>query len=132
MAERIMLGLGGFRFEIDTLAYQKFTLNQSWRWSEQARINRDPALQFAGRNTRDIDLDGVIYPRFKGGLEQLEAMRKLANTGKPQTLVDGHGHVWGRWVIVEISDTRTVFTDDGLPRKIEFRIKLKDYGDDKA
>ena len=35
MAERVMLGLGEFRFEIATLAYQKFSLNQSWRWQEQ-------------------------------------------------------------------------------------------------
>ena len=50
MAERVMLGLGEFRFAIATLAYQKFSLNQSWRWQEQARINRDSALQFVGRN----------------------------------------------------------------------------------
>ena len=59
MAERVMLGLGEFRFEIATLAYQKFSLNQSWRWQEQARINRDPALQFVGRNVGEIELDGV-------------------------------------------------------------------------
>ena len=87
MAERVMLGLGEFRFEIATLAYQKFSLNQSWRWQEQARINRDPALQFVGRNVGEIELDGVIYPSFKGGLGQIEAMRSLADAGKPLQLV---------------------------------------------
>ena len=81
MAERVMLGLGEFRFEIATAAYQKFSLNQSWRWPEQARINRDPALQFVGRNVGEIELDGVIYPGFKGGLGQIEAMRALADAG---------------------------------------------------
>ena len=38
MAERVMLGLGEFRFEIATLAYQKFSLNQSWRWPEHRAI----------------------------------------------------------------------------------------------
>ena len=130
MAERVMLGLGEFRFEIATAAYQKFTHNQSWRWPEQARINRDPALQFVGRNVGEIELDGVIYPSFKGGLGQIEAMRTLANAGRPQQLVDGLGRIWGAWVITEIGDTRTVFADDGQPRKLEFRIKLKAYGED--
>ena len=130
MAERVMLGLGEFRFEIATLAYQKFSLNQSWRWPEQARINRDPALQFVGRNVGEIELDGVIYPSFKGGLGQIEAMRALADAGKPLQLVDGLGRIWGAWVITEMGDTRTVFTDDGQPRKLEFRIKLKAYGED--
>lgn len=130
MAERVMLGLGEFRFEIATAAYQKLSLSQSYRWPEQARINRDPALQFVGRNTGEIDLDGVIYPGFKGGLDQVEAMRTLADTAKPQQLVDGLGRVWGPWVITEIGDTRTVFADDGQPRRIEFRVKLKAYGED--
>ena len=130
MAERVMLGLGEFRFEIATLAYQKFSLSQSWRWQEQARIHRDPALQFVGRNIGEIELDGVIYPSFKGGLAQVEAMRALADVGKPLQLVDGLGRIWGAWVITEISDTRTVFTDDGQPRKLEFRVKLKAYGED--
>lgn len=130
MAERVMLGLGEFRFEIATAAYQKLSLSQSYRWPEQARISRDPALQFVGRNTGEIDLDGVIYPGFKGGLEQVEAMRTLADTAKPQQLVDGLGRVWGLWVITEIGDTRTVFADDGQPRRIEFRVKLKAYGED--
>lgn len=132
MAERVMLGLGEFRFEIATAAYQKFSLNQSWRWPEQARINRDPALQFVGRNVGEIELEGVIYPSFKGGLSQIEAMRTLADTGKPQQLVDGLGRVWGAWVMTEISDTRTLLADDGQPRKVEFRVKLKAYGEDEG
>ena len=130
MAERVMLGLGEFRFEIATLAYQKFSLSQPWRWQEQARIHRDPALQFVGRNIGEIELDGVIYPSFKGGLAQVEAMRALADVGKPLQLVDGLGRIWGGWVITEISDTRTVFADDGQARRVEFRIKLKAYGED--
>ena len=132
MAERVMLGLGEFRFEIATLAYQKFSLSQSWRWQEQARINRDPSMQFVGRNVGEIELDGVIYPSFKGGLGQVDAMRSLANAGKPLQLVDGLGRIWSTWVITEISDTRTVFADDGQPRKLEFRIKLKSYGEDQS
>jgi len=132
MAERVMLGLGEFRFEIATLAYQKFSLNQSWRWQEQARINRDPSMQFVGRNVGEIELDGVIYPSFKGGLGQVDAMRYLADAGKPLQLVDGLGRIWSTWVITEISDTRTVFADDGQARRIEFRIKLKSYGEDQS
>ena len=132
MSERIMLGLGDFRFEIATAAYQKLSLNQSWRWPGQARINRDPALQFVGRDTGEMVLDGVIYPSFKGGISQMDAMRKLADQGRPQMLVDGVGRVWGKWVITEIGDTRTLFTADGQPRKLEFSLKLRAYGFDAA
>jgi len=131
MAERVMLGLGEFRFEVDALAYQKLSLNQAWRWPEQARISRDPALQFVGRDAGTIELDGVIYPSFKSGLGQCDAMRALADEGRPLQLIDGLGRIWGAWVITEMGDTRTVFAEDGQPRKVEFRIKLKAYGEDR-
>lgn len=130
MAERVMLALGAFRFEIDTLAYQQLAHKQSWRWPEQARITREPALQFMGANAAEITLDGVIYPGFKGGLGQIEAMREMAKAGTPLLLVDGLGRVWGDWVILELGDTRSVLSDDGQPRKIQFDIKLKSYGVD--
>ena len=132
MAERIMLALGEFRFEIATAAYQKLAYSQSWRWPEQARITREPALQFMGKNAAEIDLEGVIYPSFQGGLSQIETLRTMADRGEPLSLVDGLGRVWDRWVITELSDTRTLFTDDGQPRKLEFRLKLKAYGEDES
>lgn len=132
MAERIMLALGEFRFEIATTAYQKLAYSQSWRWPEQARITREPALQFMGKNAAEIDLEGVIYPSFKGGLGQIETLRTMADRGEPLSLVDGLGRVWERWVITELSDTRTLFADDGQPRKLEFRVKLKAYGEDES
>jgi phage protein U len=127
---RVMMSLGGFTFELETLAHQKLVYSQSWRWPEQARITRDSALQFVGRNPGEIDLDGVIYPTFKGDLADVESLRGMADAGKPQMLVDGMGRVLGKWVIVEVGDTRTVFVDDGRARKVEFRIKLKYYGED--
>ena len=130
MAERVMLALGEFRFEIETLAYQKLALSQSWRWPEQARITREPALQFVGPGVREINLDGVIYPSFKGGIGQIETMRDMADEGVPLMLVDGLGRVWGRFVIEELSDSRTVFADNGQPRREDFAIKLKSYGED--
>jgi len=58
-------------------------------------------------------------------------MRALADEGRPLQLIDGLGRIWGAWVITEMGDTRTVFAEDGQPRKVEFRIKLKAYGEDR-
>jgi hypothetical protein len=132
MAERIMMALGNFRFEIATAAYNQYALKNSWRWPEQARIGREPALQYVGQDVSIIDLDGMMYPQFAGGLDVLQKLRSIAGTGKSQILVDGLGRIWGKWAIVEVGDTRTVFADNGQPRKIGFKIKLKAYGDDHA
>ena len=45
-------------------------------------------------------------------------------------MVDGMGWVWKRWVIVNVSDTKSYFMSDGAPRKIEFTVTLQAYGPD--
>lgn len=52
MAERVMLALGPFRFEMGHATYQSLAMSQSWRWPEQARIGREPARKFTGREPR--------------------------------------------------------------------------------
>lgn len=127
-----MLALGDFRFEIGTAAYQTLVRTQAYRWEKQDRIGRLPALQFVGADLQTVELDGVIYPAFRGGLGQVRAMRALAARGEPLDLVAGTGDVLGRWCIVEVSETGSVFLDDGRPRKIEFALKLQEYGEDEA
>lgn len=132
MAERVMLALGPFRFEMGHATYQSLAMSQSWRWPGQARIGREPALQFTGRDPVEIRLQGVLFPGFDAGLKQVEEMRALADLGKPLQLVDGLGRVWGAWVIVEVGDTRSVLLDDGQPRRVAFEMKLKAYGEDET
>ena len=132
MAERVMLALGPFRFEMGHATYQSLAMSQSWRWPQQARIGREPALQFTGREPAEIRLQGVLFPGFDAGLAQVEAMRELADRGEPLQLVDGLGRVWGSWVIVEVGDTRSVLMDDGQPRRVGFEVKLKAYGEDET
>jgi hypothetical protein len=129
---RIMLTLGDFRFEMHTLAYEKLALSQSYRWPAQARITRDPALQYVGRETATIQLDGVLRPNslIRGRLSHIETLRAMADQGKPYVLVDGIGRVWGKWVITDIKDDRSLFLDDGQSRVINFSVSLKSYGSD--
>jgi phage protein U len=132
MAERVMLALGPFRFEMGQAPYQSLAMSQAWRWPGQARIGREPALQFTGRDPAEIRLQGVLFPGFDAGLAQVEEMRELADRGEPLQLVDGLGRVWGSWVIAEVGDTRGVLMDDGQPRRVSFEVKLKAYGEDET
>ncbi|GHV50914.1 hypothetical protein FACS1894168_2660 [Deltaproteobacteria bacterium] len=131
---RAMLRLTGdteFSFETTNAAYQKYAGTRGSRWPEQERIGRAPALQHVGIAAADTTLDGVIYPGVLGGLqEDIRNLRLLSLSQKPYQMVTGTGQVCGFWAVVEVSDTRSVFTDDGRARKIEFSLKLKYYGSD--
>lgn len=126
----VMMALGAFRFGVNSASYQSFSRSAAWRWEKIDRAGRAPALQYLGPDADEITLEGVIYPHFKGGLRQVELMRLAASAGQPMILVDGLGWVWERWVIVGVEEKKGVFMPDGAPRRIEFSVRLRAYGQD--
>lgn len=126
-----MLTLGGYKFSIKTAAYQALKRVTEYRWIEMQRLNTEPSHQYIGPGGETIDLEGTIYPQFRGGLRQLDLMRYEAQKGRPLMLISGHGFAFGRWFILSISEGRTIFMKDGTPRKIEFSMTIKKYGDDR-
>lgn len=127
----IMMALGRFRFGMNRPDYQTFTRTAAFRWEPANRVARRPAMHYVGPGEETVQLAGVIYPHYSGGLHQMDGMRTQAALGIPMMLVDGSGYIWRRWVITEVTETRTVFFADGAPRKIEFTISLTAYGGDR-
>ena len=126
----MMLALGPYRFSLNTIAYQSLKRSSEYRWPSIERIGQEPLLQALGQGSDRIDLDGVIYPHFRGGLGQINAMRDSAAKQEPLMLINGLGEVLGRFVITQIEESQNTFLADGTPRKIEFRLSLERYGEE--
>ncbi len=128
-----MASLGTFQFGIDTAAFKELQRSSTYRWQKLDRIGRKPAQQFIGEDADKITLNGVIYPHWRGGIGQVEAMRTAASLGEPLPLVysfESTGQYCGLWCITDIEETRSVFFEDGTPRRIEFRLSITEYGED--
>ncbi|MGT3569114.1 phage tail protein, partial [Klebsiella pneumoniae] len=108
----IMMGLGPFRFSLDTAAYQNLERNDEYRWESQERIGRHPALQFIGEGHSTVNIDGVIYPHFRGGFNQIESMRAIAKLGRPLFLVSGSGRIFGMFAITVVDENQSFFNRD--------------------
>lgn len=130
IASLTMMALGTFRFGVNSANYQTLSRSAAFRWSKQDRAGQAPASQFLGPDAEDMTLEGTIYPHFKGGLRQVEAMRAVAGLGQPMILVDGLGWVLQRWVILSVDERKSVFLAGGAPRRIDFTLKLRSYGED--
>lgn len=127
----MMMALGMFIFSLPTLAYQELQRQTDWRHPSSSRVGTNPARQFAGRGDDIITLPGVVLPELAGTPISLDALRYMADTGKAWPLVEGTGRILGIWVIESISETRTLFFQDGAARRIEFSIKLTRIDDGK-
>ena len=129
MAIDVMMQLGGYQFSVNTAAYQELRRNTDFKWSAQDLIGRLDALQFTGPGQDTITVQGAVFPHFKGGTGQLDAMRAEASKGKPLLLVDGRGRVHGLWIIERIEETQAVFAQAGVPLRQGFNMQLRKYGD---
>lgn len=126
----MMMILGAYRFCISNAAYQTLSRSTEYNWAEQERLSAGPALQFIGNGAETINLQGEIYPQFKGGLRQITLMRAEAGLGIPLMLISGNGMAFGRWCITAINETQTYFLKDGTARKISFSLTLQKYGEE--
>ena len=122
--------LGDFQFSLPNGAPQSLDWSAEYRWEEQGRLLRDPALQFLGPGTQSITLDGVLFPGFSGRQSTMEQLRSVARQGQPLMFSDGTGRVYGKWAIKQVRESRSVFMAGGLARKIDFTVELGYYADD--
>lgn len=73
----MMLALGPYRFSLNTGAYQSLKRSSEYRWPLLKRIGQEPLLQALGQGPDRIDLDGVIYPHFRGGSGSIMAFNPV-------------------------------------------------------
>ena len=131
MPTEYMMALGEYRFSLTTAAYEEFTHSAEYRWAAQERLGRLPARQYLGPGSETVSLRGVLHPHYRGGMGQLDRMRTEAARGEPLRMTEGNGRIWGDWVVTRVEETRRVFDADGAPRRVEFRLELARYGEDR-
>lgn len=123
----VMMQLGAIQFGISTGAYQNLARAARYKWGEQERFGKNPALQFTGVDAETITIDGTIYPEFRGSIDTVDGWRTVAAQGKPLSLIDGLGTILGEWVIESVEERKSIFATAGVARRYDFTMTLKFY-----
>lgn len=117
-------------FNLDTAAFDELRRSTAFRWASQERLGRRPAQQGIGMGDEKITLKGAIFPGFKGGLKQLDTLRRIGGQLQPLTLTTGYGDVLGTWCLASIEEEQSALMQGGIPRKQGFTLEFVCYGDD--
>ncbi|MBU9837344.1 phage tail protein [Rahnella sp. L72c] len=120
----MMLTLGLFVFQLQTVPYQSLQRDVDYRWPANNRVGLRPLPQFLGVNEEKITLSGVLMPEITGGKLSLMTLNLMADEGKAWPLLEGSGTIYGMFVVNSVSETHTEFFSNGAPRKIEFTLTL--------
>ena len=131
---RTMLAVGNYRFSINDAVYDRLNRRSGWQWPSLGRIGRAPALQFTGPEAETVNIEGVFYPHWgpAQGKNEPQRMRDEGGRGEPLMVVDGRGHVWGRFVITSFEEGHQAILDNGAPREVPFKMALTRYGEDES
>lgn len=122
--------LGYFIFSLSTASFDDFSRAVGQRWSSHERIGKRHTYQWLGVDEEQISLSGTIYPAFDGEPLSLDVLKIMASKGVPYIMISGTGFVLGEYIILEVSDKRSEFMDNGAAQKIDFSITLKRYDDE--
>lgn len=119
-----------FYFNLDTLAFNELMRQAEYKWVGQERLTRRAAQQAVGLGEEKMTLKGAVFPHWRGGLGQLDVLRKLAGRLVPLELVTGAGNVLGTWCLRSVQEEQSALLRGAIPRKQGFTLEFVRYGDD--
>lgn len=120
----MMLTLGLFVFQLQTLPYQSLQQSLDYRWPSNSRVGQRPTYQFLGAGEDKVTLSGVLLPEITGGALSMLTLKTMAEQGKAWPLIGGDGAIYGMYVVASMTQTQSVFFADGSARRIEFSMTL--------
>ncbi|WP_286912071.1 MULTISPECIES: phage tail protein [unclassified Pseudomonas] len=119
-----------YYFNLDTAAFDQLRRQTRFRWAGQDRLGRESAQQAVGLGEETISIRGAIFPGFKAGLGQLQALRGIGRQLLPLSLTTGYGEVLGTWCLTSIEEEQGALLAGGIPRKQGFSLEFVSYGQD--
>lgn len=128
----MLMCLGQFAFTTDTLTFTQIQRQRTWQYADNAVATGRKKRQFIGSGDDNISLPGLIYQEYGfGNRVAIDDLAAMADTGQGFVLVDGSGYLYGVYTIDSIDETKQILLFNGVPRKIDFTIKLSRVDDDR-
>lgn len=119
-----------YYFNLDTAAFDELSRKTGFRWAGQERLGRDIAQQAIGQGEDKLTIKGAVFPGFKGGLGQMDALRTIGAQLGPVSLTTGYGNVLGNWCLLNVDEDQSHLLPGAIPRKQGFSLEFVKYGDD--
>ncbi|MFK3906899.1 phage tail protein [Pseudomonas monteilii] len=119
-----------YYFNLNTAAFDELQRRTAFRWAGQERLSRDIAQQGVGQGEDTLTIKGAVFPLFKGGISQLDALRTIGRQLMPVSLTTGYGAVLGNWCLRKVDEDQSSLLAGGIPRKQGFTLEFIKYGDD--
>ena len=128
----MLMSLGQFLFKTSTLAFQEIQRQRAWNYADNAIAFGRAKKQFMGTGEDTVTLPGLIYEEYGFGSRfALDEVASMADTGQGFVLMNGSGYLYGVYVINSIDETKSILLENGVPRKVDYTLKLSRTDDER-
>lgn len=128
----MLLALGQFVFNVDTMTYDELQRSRSWSYASNSISQGRDQHQFTGAGEETVTIPFLIYQSHGfGNRQSIDDLSEMADSGSGYVLIDGSGYLYGVFAITAIDETRSHITNRGVARKIDGTMKLIRVDDDR-
>lgn len=128
----MILSLGQFVFNVDTMTLAEIQRSRSWSHASNPIAQGRDQHQFTGAGEETITIPFMIYQSHGfGNRQSIDDLSEMADSGSGYVLIDGSGYIYGVFAITSLDETRSHITNIGVARKIDGTMKLMRVDDDR-
>lgn len=128
----MLMVLGQFVFQPDALSFNELQRQRAWNFADNAVASGRSKKQFIGAGEDNVTLSGIVVQEHGVGTRDgIEQLADMADSGQGYVLMDGSGYLYGVYIITGIDETKQLMIFNGIPRKIDFSIKLTRVDDNR-
>lgn len=113
-----------FIFDLKTIDFNKLSTRRTYNFAEIQKAQDHAGLQSLGKDMGSFTINGSTTA-LRSGLNPLQNLYTIADKKLPVSFIYGYGYVMGDYLIVDISEDRSVFLEDGKNVIQDFTIELK-------
>lgn len=122
----MLYALGSVVFEVAPLNVDQVERSSGADFAEKPILGRRPGFEFMGPQAQELTFQGKLFPEAQGGEEEWRELEQIQSTGAAQHLMRGDGLVMGWFLVVGLRETGRFLNGQGVPRMIEFEIRLRE------
>jgi phage protein U len=120
----MLFSLGSLSIEVAPFNVHEVYEDGSTEYALKPVVGAEPLLEFVGEGPNEISLSGKLFPIAIGGLDELELLKQMRVSGKPQYLMRGDGTPQGWFAITHVSSRSSFLGRQGVGRQIDVSISL--------
>lgn len=117
--------IGALKVQIAPFNIHEIEESGSTDYAAKEVVGAEPPLEFVGEGANELTLNGRLFPMELDGLDELELLRQMRTSGKPQYVVRGDGTPFGWYAILSTRARSSYLGANGIGKVIDVSISMR-------